>query len=89
MFALCFLLSRVVFMLMIQIRNIQAHYIFDITLQADVLFWMQIATDVLLGMLYLLQLYWFKAILMVMVKAATGSGDYKKQEGPQKEAKAE
>lgn len=31
LFALCFLLSRVVFMFMIQVRNIQAHYIFDIT----------------------------------------------------------
>jgi tmRNA-binding protein len=33
-------------------------------------------------MLYLLQLYWFYAIVKVMVKAATGSKDYKKQEAP-------
>jgi len=31
LFALCFFLSRVVFMLMIFVREIQAHYIFDIT----------------------------------------------------------
>ena len=62
-FMMCFFLSRVVFMLMIFVRNMQSHYIFDPRNQAPVLFYMQMINDVMLFILYLLQLWWFYAII--------------------------
>ena len=76
-FAISFFLSRIVFMLMMLIRNFQMHYVFDIFEQHWSFVVVQITTDAMLTLLYLLQVYWFKLIVNMVLR--TLSGDPKKK----------
>lgn len=78
-FMACFFFSRVVFMLMVFVRNVEAHYLYDWQDQHPILVGLQVATDLLLGALYLLQLYWFWLIIKVVIKAITGAGSGKEE----------
>ena len=79
-FMLTFFLTRVVFMLLILIRNAHAHTLFGLTDQGPVFMFMQAATDTLLFALYLLQLWWFWGIAKVVYKTVIGQGDAARQE---------
>ena len=72
-FALSFFLSRVLFMLMMLIRNFEMHYKYDIFNQHISFVIIQISTDTMLTLLYLLQLYWFKLIVSMVLRAVSGA----------------
>ena len=71
-FAMSFFLSRVVFMFMIVVRNYHANTLLTQTT------YFQTTNNILLLLIYFLQLYWFYAILKMLVKAIVGSEDYKR-----------
>ena len=71
-FMICFFFSRVVFMLMLIIRLVDAHHVFDIRNEEPYIIAAYVATDALQVMLYLLQIYWFQLIFMNFYKTVTG-----------------
>jgi len=69
---ICFFFSRVVFMLMLIMRLVDAHRAYDITQEPLLILCAFVVTDALQIMLYLLQVYWFQLIFMNFYKTVTG-----------------
>ena len=72
LFMVVFFFSRVVFMLMLNIRTYEANKIFNWDSQHPLVYFTIVLAEVLQVLLYLLQVKWFHVIFMNFYKTVTG-----------------